>query len=263
MRNGLGKASSVYKSDDEGSDDKPLNGWLRVDSNQLTRLFPVRRRSNVIRPQVDSDEKVHVTSSSTVQTKTSMGALICKPVHNKQKRPLVNDIKLNYCLKTKIEVQKRTSSSNQSSAKRPKLSEPTTRPLNMEQGSSNADSKGKNLEAFLRANQVIITVKEDNSDGDDDHVPIASRIKQSSVKKPNASKMIASSSRTIAKNKWVKKDSKPLPSSRDHGQKKWTTLEHNGVIFPPPYKCHGVKILYQGKPVDLTPEQEEVLSLFP
>ncbi|KAL0875344.1 hypothetical protein Bca101_025049 [Brassica carinata] len=261
MRNGLGKASSVYKSDDEASDDdKPVIGWLRVSSNQLTRLFPVRR-SNVIRPQVDSDGKVHMTSSSTVQTQTqtSMGASSCKPVHNEQKRPLVNNIKLNYGLKLKTEVQKRTSSSNQSSAKRPKLSEPA-----MEQGSRNAatpDSRGKkNMEAFkrLRVNQV--TVKEDNSDGDD-HVPIASRIKQSSVKKPNASKMIASSSRTIAKNKRVMKDFKPIPFRRD-GQKKWTTLEHNGVIFPPPYKCHGVKIIYQGKPVDLTPEQEEVATMF-
>ncbi|CAD6246692.1 unnamed protein product [Miscanthus lutarioriparius] len=41
------------------------------------------------------------------------------------------------------------------------------------------------------------------------------------------------------------------------GGKKWTTLEHNGVIFPPPYKPHGVKMLYNGQPVDLTPEQEE------
>ena len=35
--------------------------------------------------------------------------------------------------------------------------------------------------------------------------------------------------------------------------KKWTTLEHNGVLFPPPYEPlpKNVKILYRGKPVDL------------
>jgi DNA topoisomerase-1 len=42
------------------------------------------------------------------------------------------------------------------------------------------------------------------------------------------------------------------------GGKKWTTLEHNGVMFSP-YKPHGVKMLYNGQPVDLTPEQEEVI----
>lgn len=44
----------------------------------------------------------------------------------------------------------------------------------------------------------------------------------------------------------------------ENGTVKWTTLEHNGVIFPPPYQPHGVKMLYDGKPVHLTPEQEEV-----
>ena len=39
---------------------------------------------------------------------------------------------------------------------------------------------------------------------------------------------------------------------------KWETLEHSGVQFPPEYTPHGIKMLYDGKPVDLTPRQEEV-----
>ena len=39
---------------------------------------------------------------------------------------------------------------------------------------------------------------------------------------------------------------------------KWDTLEHSGVLFPPEYTPHGVKMLYDGKPVNLTREQEEV-----
>ncbi|KAF3329935.1 DNA topoisomerase 1-like protein [Carex littledalei] len=46
------------------------------------------------------------------------------------------------------------------------------------------------------------------------------------------------------------------------GGKKWTTLVHSGVIFPPPYNPHGVKMLYNRQPVDLTPEQEEVATMF-
>ncbi len=42
---------------------------------------------------------------------------------------------------------------------------------------------------------------------------------------------------------------------------KWSTLEHSGVLFPPEYTPHGVKMLYDGHPVDLTPEQEEVCNL--
>jgi len=37
--------------------------------------------------------------------------------------------------------------------------------------------------------------------------------------------------------------------------KKWRFLEHNGVIFPPKYEPHGVKMLYEDEEVDLTPEQ--------
>ncbi|KAL6077821.1 DNA topoisomerase I [Balamuthia mandrillaris] len=43
---------------------------------------------------------------------------------------------------------------------------------------------------------------------------------------------------------------------------KWRTLEHNGVLFPPPYQPHGVKMMYDGEEVDLTPEQEEVATFY-
>ncbi|GAA5977985.1 hypothetical protein JCM11641_004348 [Rhodosporidiobolus odoratus] len=43
---------------------------------------------------------------------------------------------------------------------------------------------------------------------------------------------------------------------------KWKTLEHAGVLFPPEYEAHGVKMLYEGKPVKLPPEAEEVASFF-
>ncbi|KAG5409224.1 hypothetical protein IGI04_005543 [Brassica rapa subsp. trilocularis] len=226
MRNCSEKAPSVSKSNDEGcEDDKPLSA------------------------------RVKVQMSSTVQIKISVFASSSK------KRPLVDNIKRNGSKPKGQSSQspskrhlEKGSSSNQSFVKRPKLLGNAATP----------DIKGKNLDACkpLKVNQA--TVREENSDGDD-HLPIASRMRsgysnnKSSSSKTNASKMIASSSRKIAKNICVK-DSKALPF-RD-GQKKWTTLVHNGVLFPPPYKCHGVKILYQGKPVDLTPEQEEVATMF-
>lgn len=43
---------------------------------------------------------------------------------------------------------------------------------------------------------------------------------------------------------------------------KWETLEHGGVLFPPEYSPHGVKLKYDGLPVDLTPEQEEVATMY-
>lgn len=48
------------------------------------------------------------------------------------------------------------------------------------------------------------------------------------------------------------------------GTIKWTTLEHNGVVFPPPHEVlpKDVKLLYNGKPVNLHPEAEEVAVFF-
>ena len=42
----------------------------------------------------------------------------------------------------------------------------------------------------------------------------------------------------------------------------WRTMEHNGVIFPPAYKPHGVKMIYNGEPVSLTPAQEEIATFY-
>jgi len=46
------------------------------------------------------------------------------------------------------------------------------------------------------------------------------------------------------------------------GAIKWRTLEHGGVLFPPPYAPHGVPLLYDGKEVALSPAQEEVATFY-
>ncbi|CAN0245463.1 unnamed protein product, partial [Discosporangium mesarthrocarpum] len=47
----------------------------------------------------------------------------------------------------------------------------------------------------------------------------------------------------------------------EHG-KQWESLEHNGTHFSPEYQPHGVKLLYDGKPVNLTSRQEEVATFY-
>ncbi|KAL4938289.1 hypothetical protein BDV06DRAFT_201179 [Aspergillus oleicola] len=52
--------------------------------------------------------------------------------------------------------------------------------------------------------------------------------------------------------------------TKGDGTIKWTTLEHNGVVFPPPYEPlpKNVKMKYDGIPVDLHPDAEEVAGFF-
>ncbi len=53
-------------------------------------------------------------------------------------------------------------------------------------------------------------------------------------------------------------------TAKGDGTEKWKTLEHAGVVFPPPYEPlpENVKLLYDGVPVTLKPEAEEVAGFF-
>ena len=48
----------------------------------------------------------------------------------------------------------------------------------------------------------------------------------------------------------------------DKGDKKWTSLVHNGVIFADPYIPINVPVYFQGKPVNLDPDSEEVATFY-
>ena len=52
--------------------------------------------------------------------------------------------------------------------------------------------------------------------------------------------------------------------TKGDGTKKWTTLEHAGVVFPPPYQPlpKNVHMLYDGMPVRMAPEAEEIAGFF-
>ncbi|KAL8909384.1 MAG: hypothetical protein Q9207_000219 [Kuettlingeria erythrocarpa] len=52
--------------------------------------------------------------------------------------------------------------------------------------------------------------------------------------------------------------------SKGDGTIKWKTLEHAGVVFPPPYEPlpKNVKMLYNGAPLSLHPDAEEVATFF-
>lgn len=51
---------------------------------------------------------------------------------------------------------------------------------------------------------------------------------------------------------------------KNDGENKWETLQHSGVIFPPAYEPlpKNVKMKYDGTPVTLHPDAEEVASFF-
>lgn len=46
------------------------------------------------------------------------------------------------------------------------------------------------------------------------------------------------------------------------GKYKWTTLSHNGVLFPPEYQKHNVPVMYKNKPIILGIQAEEYATLY-
>ncbi|KAL8837065.1 MAG: hypothetical protein Q9176_005934 [Flavoplaca citrina] len=124
--------------------------------------------------------------------------------------------------------------------------------------------------------QVKVTKAVKKEDSDDDNKPLT---KSSSARKPKDTKSIQSKVKTEVKGKSLKKeDTEQDQEAEDEeeeyrwwedptkgdGTTKWTTLEHAGVVFPPPYEPlpRNVKLSYDGKPVTLAPEAEEVATFF-
>jgi DNA topoisomerase-1 len=49
---------------------------------------------------------------------------------------------------------------------------------------------------------------------------------------------------------------------KNNSEKKWTTLEHNGVLFPDPYIPHKIPLIYEGNKIVLDPESEEYATIY-
>ncbi|CAN6455386.1 unnamed protein product [Victoria cruziana] len=220
-------------SSEDSEDDKPLA--LRA------AMKPSSSAGVSIKPDIDSDEEDKKPLSYKLQQNGSScglnGQLTSKPNCEMKKRPLV-------------EVNRSSSVPSAKKAKTSSISSP----------------------AKVKVETGVKREPRESSD-DEDYQPIAKGLKKP-IADSNSSlaKKVPSKVTTIKKP--TKKLKKTLKNSKSQygksakvppgsgGGKKWTTLEHNGVIFPPPYKSHGVKMLYNGEPVDLTPEQEEVATMF-
>ncbi|GAB4826222.1 hypothetical protein Ancab_009087 [Ancistrocladus abbreviatus] len=260
------KAEKCTDSDSEDSeDDKPLSVRISTalskgntdvvnkEQNANSRkLQPPKLKLVVSKSPDDSDDEKPL--SSKFQLKSNGGSSSTKVYDSDEDKPLASKLQQNGSVK-KV---------NQG-AKTPSM--PVKRP-SVDTGSGQFSvKKPRPSEAKKSSN------KAEPEEDENDHIPIAQRMKKalSDSKpvpvKPKTNKTVSSSSKKDKKiQKKVNKKSKyskssKVPPSSGEGQK-WTTLVHNGVIFPPQYQPHGVRMLYDGKPVDLTPEQEEVATMY-
>uniref|UniRef100_A0A2C9W9Q6 DNA topoisomerase I n=2 Tax=Manihot esculenta TaxID=3983 RepID=A0A2C9W9Q6_MANES len=239
-------------AEDDSEDDLPLSSRIKGTN---------RSAPNVVKDE-DSDDDNTPLSKKYIM-KSSTGTLDSKPNNSSLKKPLASKILENGSIMR--DKQQKTSQL------------PTKRPIDKPNSSDQSSSKKPKLSDVSTTTKIKqVTVKPEQKADDDacDNVVLSQRKKMGSSdnklpsSKQNATKVASSSvqKKNIKNKKQIKnakysKSTKMQPSSTD-GQKKWTTLVHNGVIFPPPYQPHSIKILYKGQPVNLTPEQEEVATMF-
>lgn len=238
---------------EDSEDDKPLSarissGLSKSNSIHPNKVLGTSASVQNSKPPKKEDSDDEIPLASRFQTKSNAGASTSKFSNSKEVKPKIRQNGLPSTTVLSKRPPGEVKSAAQASVKKPRLSDAST-PVSSKQASVKTEKK--------------------TEDDDDDDVPIAQRMKKplasankvSSAKK--ATKVVSTSmkktKKKLKKSKYSK-SSKLQPSSGE-GQK-WTTLEHSGVIFPPPYKPHGVKMLYKGKPVDLTPQQEEVATMY-
>ena len=94
-----------------------------------------------------------------------------------------------------------------------------------------------------------------SSDADSEDVPLSQRHTAKRAA-PKRQRQNGSSSQQRTTRASSEQPGGRASSAKGGTQVMWTTLKHCGVLFPPEYEPHGIKMLYDGKPVDLTPEQE-------
>ena len=118
-------------------------------------------------------------------------------------------------------------------------------------------------------------VKEEESDEDD--VPLVGKA-QKKVPHPKVKSEASTPAKKVSKAKGSKVETEQDREAEEQeeeyrwwddptkgdGTIKWTTLEHGGVVFPPPYEPlpKSVRMRYDGIPISMSPEAEEVAGFF-
>ncbi|AMD20144.1 HCL007Cp [Eremothecium sinecaudum] len=137
-----------------------------------------------------------------------------------------------------------------------------------------SNTKASTLKKVKKVRKVA-PKKEESSEEEDDEALSKAVKKRKKVRKENASKtkkikiedaIDSKVEKTNPDDKSDDSDTFRWWEQEENGDNtvKWVTLRHNGVMFPPEYvplPSH-VKLYYDGKPVDLPPQAEEVAGFF-
>lgn len=246
-RTNLKRTLKLGKDSDDSEDEKPISKRLNLSSSgqkpasgSTSKVVSIKESVKKEEPPDDSDDEKpliarfpNTTAKSTNTSKTTPSTRKPDSDDSEDEKPLASRFGASPNYSKSKEQVKNTPSTNKSLNKRPLSSSGTS---------------------AVTLSSSVKKVKTDAGSSSTKSTKDLKKSSTSSLKKDfkNKSKL---------KNKDSKNSKFKKPPGSGDGQK-WTTLVHNGVIFPQPYSPHRVKMLYNGQPIDLTPEQEEVKQIW-
>lgn len=181
-----------------------------------------------------------------------------------------DDIPLGQKLqKEKAEIQKKAEKEAPAARRASKTAEAKRKAVKKESDSEDDDkplSKAKKPAPKKQANGAK-KVKKEESDDDAPLKKKAPAVKKAAKATPTAAKKGKAAAKEEDQEQGEEGEEEYRwwedPTKGD-GTTKWTTLQHNGVIFPPEYEPlpPNVRMLYDGVPVKLDPQAEEIAHAF-
>nr|P93119.1 RecName: Full=DNA topoisomerase 1; AltName: Full=DNA topoisomerase I [Daucus carota]AAB41401.1 topoisomerase I [Daucus carota] len=241
MEKTLKEEGQSRSNSEDSDDDKPLSH--KLSSGALNgNSHHIRMGSNLSCPSPYTSPKPRIIKGPedemllSSELQLNAGASNAESSDSDESKPLAS------------ELEDPSSSLNKRPLIQPKNSDPSP------------SKKAKLSEPSAPTNRKLKTAEQEEAAADDDP-SISNRNKKSTTpaSKVSDKKKRPDVSASVNKVDFSKSLKVPLVLVKGrNGQ----PLVHNGVIFPPLYKPHGVKMLYRENPVDLTPEQEEVATMF-
>ena len=253
-----------------------LDLWLRhpLRENQLTLVQSKRRRTSTeksaIKSESDSDDQPLLSKTKLQRPPRASDAQIGE--ESDSDAPIEKKLAAE-----KDKIQKKAAKEAVALRKEEKkvASAPAKRKSKVKDEDEDKDAAKSRKKAAARpsVSKKVNGVKKEESSDDD--VPLSKKAGPSKSSKAKVEP--ATPLKKAGKGKAVKKEESAEAEedeeeeyrwwedpAKGDGTKKWETLQHQGVIFPPPYEPlpKNVKIRYDGKPISMHPDAEEVATFF-
>lgn len=266
--NGIMNGQHSDASMSDGDDDVPLSQVARKSEERQPRTL--KRKKPVYAESSDSEEDVPLASSPVKPPARSNGRAR-KVVKQEESEPdLEEESEEEVAPKKRRRAPPKKKVKEESDLSEEEDIKPVKRANGKKPRASKAPKVESDEEDTKPAKKSRTTKKAKEESVSDSEVPKpkkrATKVKAEASSTPQ--------SKTKAKKEKVKKKEEEEEEEEvfkwweqdveQDGSVKWTTLEHCGVLFPPAYEPlpPNVKMKYNGKPVDLPPESEEVAGFY-